>query len=306
MNLIQQWAAGVLKDNDSPRRIIVTPEPNCNLECSHCYFAHQKVKLSDTPVDWIKVIDFALKHDTDVLVAGRIVTDRVIRFVDQYLQIAQARGTQTKLSVVDNGYTINRLERYFPRIDSFNISIDGCDESHDSQRGVQGAARVAWNAVHYLKGKGYDPVLSSCISPITMKGWEDFEKEVEAADVRMAVTPILQIGETPTSSLYQSSHPRVQALEKLVKGVPKLIQLHDVRDVRAMREILGKDMVWSQENTLPGLKIILDSGIHIVFRPISLSYLTEFLVDDQGNILSQKRVCNLEDLNQQELWAAYS
>ena len=288
MNTIQQWKNGSLKDIPHFRRLVITPEPNCNLACDHCYFAHNKVNAGPDITDWSECVNKALELDILIFCAGRIITPRVVRFCEEYLQIADAQAKPSRLSLVDNGYTVFNVQHLFGRIESFNISIDGADAQHDIQRRKEGSSRVAWNSIYRLKELGYDPLLSSCISPITMVDWSEFEKEVVDADVRLSVSMTLQIENTRANTLYQNHDARKKAIDILVNGVPKSIQIYDPRDVRALLEIIGS-VEWSEDNDVPGLITELNNGVQIVYRPMSILWNAEFVVHHDGKIRNQPR-----------------
>jgi len=139
MNTVQQWKNGSIQDIPHFRRLVVTPEPNCNLACDHCYFAHNKVNPGPDIIDWSECIDTALSENILVFCAGRIITPRVIRFCEEYLRTANTQSKPTHLSLVDNGYTVFNLEHLFDQIETFNISIDGAD------------AQKTWVTIRYFQ-----------------------------------------------------------------------------------------------------------------------------------------------------------
>ena len=292
MNTIQQWKNGSLQNIPHFRRIVITPEPNCNLACDHCYFAHNKVNPGPDTTDWSECINTALDLDILIFCAGRIITPRVIRFCEEYLQTADAQAKPSHLSLVDNGYTVFNLDHLFDRIETFNISIDGADAQHDIQRKKIGSSRVAWNSIYKLKEMGYDPLLSSCMSPITMIEWNEFEKEVVDADIRLSVSLTLQIENTRANTLYQNHDERKKAIDVLISGIPKSIQIYDPRDVRALLELIG-DVDWSEDDLVPGLITELNNGVQIVYRPMSILWNAEFIVHYDGKIHGQPRETNL-------------
>ncbi len=306
MNLIHQWSLGQLLNEPRPYRLIATPEPNCNLACEHCYFSHKHVSPTIQPLvfQWGEALSFALNNDIEVLCAGRVMSKRAVDFVWYYIAAAKVHQKEVRLSVVDNGYTVFNLEPHFDHINTFNISIDGADKAHDKQRRMEGSARVAWKAIRKLKRKGYDPLLSSCLSPITMSGWNEFEKEVEQTDVRLSVSLTLDVGSTRSPSIFSKQDERERALELLVTGIPKLVQIYDTRDIEPLHKVLGDSVIWEKSENLPGMTTALDNGVVIVYRPLSVLRLVEFLMDHEGTVF-----CHLNpetstlELNKKELLA---
>lgn len=283
MNIIERWKNGTLTDAGDPRRVIVTPEPNCNLACEHCYFSHNKVTAPSSQTDWSQCLQFVLDNDLFLLLAGRVVTDRVIHFMKEYLSITRLQNKKAYLAVVDNGYTVFNLEPYFNEIQEFNISIDGADAQHDRQRNKTGSARVAWDAVYRLKSLGYDPVIAACTSPITIHQWTEFEKEIEQVDIRLSTGLTVEIEETRAPALFRDKFDRAKALEVLVTGIPKLIQMYDTRDVAALEQVLGK-VDWKEDDLVPGLSVTLPNGVHIIYRPESILWNVEFVAHHDGRV----------------------
>lgn len=301
MNLTDRWSKGWLLSVPHPYRLIATPEPNCNLSCEHCYFGH--AKIAHFPFKWDRGISFALANDIDVLCAGRVASPRVDNFISQYIAAAEAHQKKTKLSVVDNGYTVFNLEHHFDHINTFNISIDGSDHAHDRQRRKVGSARVAWTAIEKLQARGFDPILSSCLSPITMKNWDEFEKEAEQTDVRLSVSLTLQIGSARSPSLFSNPDQRAKALELLVTGIPKLVQIYDTRDIEPLHKVLGDSAIWQKDEEIPGMTT-LPNGVVVVYRPHSLLCLVEYLMDHEGKVFTHKNSeKSLPELNKKELLA---
>lgn len=283
MNIIQQWQSGSLLEQWTPRRIIVTPEPNCNLACDHCYFSHEKFNIAADTTDWAECIAFALKHDINVFCAGRIITKRVIRFCREYIQTAESQSVTPRLSFVDNGYTIFEAEEFFEKTFQFNISLDGRDTEHDKQRNKQGSARVAWNAIYKLKDMGYDPIIASCISPITMNGWGVFEKEILEADVPTSVNLTLPVEYTRQNACFSNFETRMQALRILTEGIPKMIQIYNLEDLVALK-MLGVKTEWFEDDTLPGMMTYLPSGGYIAYRPQTILRNVEFVAHYDGKV----------------------
>ncbi len=283
MSIIQEWKSGALEEKWTPRRIIVTPEPNCNLACDHCYFSHEKFNIGSDTTDWTECINFALDHDINVFCAGRIVTHRVMRFCREYLQEVDTRSVIPRLSFVDNGYTIFNAKEFFGRVFEFNVSIDGNDEKHDIQRNKSGSARTAWNAIYKLKEMGFDPLIASCISPITMIGWDEFESEVQKADVPMSVNLTLPVEFTRKNACFSDFSLRMEALKLLVDGIPKMIQVYNLEDMVALKQLKVKTN-WFEDDTLPGMMTYLPNGGYVAYRPQTILRNVEFVAHYDGKV----------------------
>jgi len=121
-----------------------------------------------------------------------------------------------------------------------------------------------------------------------MADWDEFEKEVVDADIRLSVSMTLQIENTRANTIYQDHSTRKKAINILVNGVPKSIQIYDPRDVKALLEIIG-NVEWSEDDLVPGFITVLNNGVQIVYRPMSLLWNAEFVAHYDGKILGIPR-----------------
>jgi hypothetical protein len=268
MKPIQKWLKNELRSLE-PIRVIATTEARCNLACEHCYWAHD---LHEPSVeDWLPAARHIAMLGTPVFFAGRILTPNGASFLRNLLE----NGVK-EIGIVDNGYTILNYPEFLPHYTSVNISIDGWCEDHDRQRGKVGAFDTAWQTVLNLKSRGLDPVISSALSPITLPNWEKFEDLLAEMDVPMSSTLVWNLPETAKrgkTTIVESE--MCKSFEKLISGIPKLINIYAPQHVRTLWPILSS-FTWELDvDEGDCLTTTLPSGTVLVYRPPSLVSVCE-------------------------------
>lgn len=269
--LIDRWLENKLDGSITPLRVVATIVAVCNLSCRHCFWHHD---LEEKPVeDWSRQSNLIAHWQASVGYAGRMLTPKGLAFIQSCL----AAGVQ-KVGIVDHGYTIfNAPLDLLRRLDYINISIDGIKADHDIQRNKEGAFAKAWEAVLRLKEEGFDPIISSCLSPINLGRWADFESLLADYDVPLSVAMISSADAVTErhTALFADEISCRQAFEALIYGVPKVVNLYDLAHVRLLAPIL-KDLPWQPDRIEgDGLVAELDSGTQVIYRPQSLLWSGE-------------------------------
>lgn len=269
--LIDNWLGNKLDGSINPLRVVATIVAVCNLSCRHCFWHHD---LEEKTVhDWTRQARLIADWGATVGYAGRMLTPKGLAF----LQTCFDAGVE-KIGIVDHGYTIfNAPIDLLQRLDYINISVDGVRVDHDIQRNKEGAFDKAWGAVLKLKAQGFDPIISSCLSPTNLGRWSEFEAILADNDVPLSVAMISTadaVTERETADFSDEKSCRM-AFETLLNGVPKIINLYDLAHVEHLIPIL-KDLQW-QPDRIEGDALIaeLSSGIQVVYRPQSLIWSGE-------------------------------
>ncbi|MEK7646201.1 MAG: hypothetical protein AAB381_00705 [Patescibacteria group bacterium] len=275
MKPIEKWLNQSLTKIE-PMRIIATTEARCNLACEHCYWAHD---MSSAPIsDWRPAARKIANLGVPVFFAGRILTPNGAFFLKHCI----SEGIK-EIGIVDNGYTILTEPNLLPHYTSINISIDGWREKHDQQRGKVGAFDKAWSTVMELKKQGYDPIISSALSPITLNEWERFENLLAENDVPVSSTLVWALPNTAKrgTAVFAEKEMCV-AFEKLMGGIPKLINIYSFEHAQTLWPILSQ-LHWNLDTEFGDcLTATLSSGVTIVYRPASLVSVFELSLQWDG------------------------
>lgn len=269
--LIDHWLKQDLDGAITPLRVVATIVAVCNLSCQHCFWHHD---LKDEVVeDWTHQAEAIAKWGASVGYAGRMLTPKGLAF----LQACLKTGVE-KIGIVDHGYTIfNAPLDLLQRLDYINISIDGVKADHDCQRNKVGAFDKAWGAVLKLKDQGFDPIISSCLSPVNLERWTEFEAMLADNDVPLSVAMISRaeaVTERQTA-LFDDEKSCRRAFDTLLTGVPKIINLYDLAHIEFLVPIL-KELTWVPDQVEGDCLLAeLLSGTQVVYRPQSLLWSGE-------------------------------
>lgn len=267
VSLAQQWLKGELDTLPVPRLVIATISAQCNLACGHCYWAHD---LRDaTSRDWNAAIVQVVAWGSSLTYAGRILNPIGAKFLKRFIEVSG----KVKPGIIDNGWTIMRHPDLLKEYEQIAISIDGEPEDHDLQRGKVGAFEKSWETVLELKRQGFDPVVSSALSPISMRHWGAFEERIVQCDIPLSTTLVWSLRETEArGAACLNNRQVVEAFERLISGTPKLINLYATDQVRALAPIL-KHMRWAAEDD--ALVAEAPSGAVVIYRPESVLLVSE-------------------------------
>lgn len=268
MPILHEWINGKFTRIPFPKRVLATISAFCNLACSHCYWAHD---LKDVPVkNWKVQVDQIAFWDCSLIYAGRLLVPQGAGFLKEYYA-----KTKKKFSIIDNGYTVLSYEDLLPLYEQIAISIDGEEIDHDEQRNKKGAFAKAWGSVLELKKRGYDPVVSSALSPISISHWKEFEERLRAHDVLLSTTLVWNLKETKKRNVACLNDLDVkEAFDLLVKGVPKLINLYSLDHIIVLKDVL-KSYTWEFDFEEGFLYALLKNRTRIIYRPESVLLLSE-------------------------------
>ncbi|USN92505.1 MAG: radical SAM protein [Candidatus Nomurabacteria bacterium] len=263
MKAIEKWMNGELYSLH-PVRVDAVPVAECNLKCEHCFWPHGVGSPKDGN-DWTAQADQVAKWGVPVVYAGRTLTPRGERFIEECF------ARDIPLGIIDNGYTIMRREDFLSRYGHISISLDGSPEAHDRQRRKVGSFDKAWDTILRLKALGFDPIVSTAFSPWSFDGWSDFEARLRDYDVPMSVALVVNFPETVKRGQVNFTDERTvrEGFDVLLSGIPKLINLYDSEFVRILRGSLS-EFSWAPSDTGDSLEAETPNGSRIVYYPDSV------------------------------------
>lgn len=261
-----------------PIRVIATTEARCNLACSHCYWSHE---MQFKPIsNWEPTVALLGSLKLPLFFAGRILTENGAEF----LRLCIERKACSELGIVDNGFTILNFPKLIPSYTTINISIDGWRDEHDMQRGRVGAFDTAWNSVLELKRQGFDPVISSALSPLTINTWERFEALLMENDVPVSSTLVwaLPNPKERAKAVFHGEQEMLIAFKKLLNGIPKLINIYSFEQIQILWPLL-KELTWRMDTEVGDcLSAVMPNGTIVIYRPTSLTSVSEWSLEWDG------------------------
>jgi len=263
MNYTEQLLKdGQFSKTSSPKFVAVTFESTCNLKCLHCYWEHD-VYQTIIP-SWLSQINQLVAWNSHVIYAGRILSAKGANFIKKY-----CKKSGKKIGMIDNGFHILKYSDLFQLYDYINISIDGVEKDHDLQRQADGSCQVAWRAIHELKKRGFDPIISACVSPININKWDEFEKKIYDNNVPLSCTPVLGVQGNKTRMPLFSDKDLLKMFDKLLSGTNKLIKLLGSAHIKPLLPTL-KQFNWTMKSTGYKTKV---GGVVIICEPFAIDAL---------------------------------
>jgi len=133
-----------------PYTIAIFPTFRCNLMCQMCSIPNL-TKMNELEIDaWEKIIDIICKS---FIVKPRIHISGgeplLYKDIVQLIQYIASKGL--KCSMTTNGTLLKKYAREIvPYIDKLNVSIDGLEKMHESNRGVPGCYKKTVDGINTL------------------------------------------------------------------------------------------------------------------------------------------------------------
>jgi radical SAM protein with 4Fe4S-binding SPASM domain len=158
----------------------------CNLNCSHCY-------LDNKQRHFVSYMDFerTLKDLADNGVLSIEISGGeplIHKNFSQFISLAKDMGFFVKLFTNATLIGENNIEEMRTNVDSFRISLDGTEKTHDLRRGI-GTFHKTMNALHLLKGR--DVQVSMTVDDVNYKDIEDVNKISESVGARFEASPVV-------------------------------------------------------------------------------------------------------------------
>ncbi|HID09512.1 TPA: radical SAM protein, partial [Candidatus Micrarchaeota archaeon] len=149
-----------------PVNLIFELTTACNLRCTHCYVSAGEPLPNELETDeWVELIRSAAPHALRlVLTGGEPLVHPGLLDV-----LAEAKKHRLAVRILTNGTLLaDRLPELSglldPRVDSFQVSLDGTEEVHDSIRG-DGTFRKAMEGIRAAISRGYPVDVAFTVTP---------------------------------------------------------------------------------------------------------------------------------------------
>jgi len=274
----------------------------CELECAHCIYPPDYVKYnaSISTKEWVEIAEQLLnelKIQTFVY-GGRSLTRGGVEF----LKTLREKAPHAHIGLIDNGMSINRFREELAEIklDWIDISLDGIEHDHDIQRAKKGSFRQALESALWLKEQRIAPKVNilTCLTTINRNSVIPMIREVNQLGFKnFFITPVtVYDGYRPKRSLVVSNAEFAHFIQELEAAVPELndswVELN-IFDVEYM-EYIGTEYreLWEsfapQHDCLERVMSSGDNDFRVHYYPSSLSGVTEFIINSNGNVILPK------------------
>lgn len=142
----------------TPTAIILYVTNRCNLRCGHCfYWDSLNRRVDELTLDELAALNRSFEHPVSLSLTGGEPFIR--KDFGEIVRLFRTGGRVREIGIATNGYYTDAVialgERHlaeqpgFPL--SFQVSLDGLEETHDRVRGLKGSFSRALETVHRLK-----------------------------------------------------------------------------------------------------------------------------------------------------------
>ena len=185
-------------------------------------------------------------------------------------------------------------------LDWIDISVDGIEEYHDTQRDSKGAFRKTLKFLHELKDSGrFEKVnILTCLTTINIDTiLEMIELLNRDGFKNFFITPVsIMEGYRPDPKLRPTDEQFVDFIDELIKRAKNLsdtwleMGIYEAMYANAIKRIkpgLFEELLMDYEH-LELVKVCGDNEVHICYYPSSLTGTREFILKPDGGIIPPK------------------
>lgn len=173
----------------------------CNMRCIHCGSAAGNTRDEELTTDeWRKVCNklAELRCNQITLLGG----EPLLR--QDWYEIAQhIRNLGIKLTIISNGYTINKnVIDQFRKLEPYTIaiSVDGATaEKHDSIRGMQGSFKRCIDSLTLLRNANLNTTIITTVHKMNLKDLPEIRNQILDREIAWQIQIANPIGRFPES-----------------------------------------------------------------------------------------------------------
>jgi uncharacterized protein len=127
--------------------IIILPHENCNFRCTYCYEAFERGKMNSSVVKGLKaLVGREAKEGKDIVISWfggepLLAKDIIFDLSNSFLVSCKENGVRYTSNITSNGYFLTEdvaSSLLQSGVRSFQITIDGVEDVHDSSRKLKG------------------------------------------------------------------------------------------------------------------------------------------------------------------------
>ena len=275
-------------------------------QCKHCIYNsdyHKFNKILDVK-EWKKGIDNLFSIGIkDFSFCGRGLNDAVFELIDY----VRGKCPNSHISLIVDGPHMKKYSEKLSRalIDTLDVSLDGTVEAHDNQRNCPGSYEITINELRKFKRTNNHFSRINLLTTLTEINKDCIPEMIQDVNKRLGiknyfVTPMAFIeGYRPNKSLHVSRKDYCKIFDS-VRGI--FAKLDDVyiefsayhaRDIAIFKKHYPKiwknlkedktGLVWDEEKN--------GNIMGVYLFPASLSCITEFPVNSDGNIFTGLVMC---------------
>ncbi len=286
--------------SEAPEMVSVTFERACNLQCAHCIYpaspsSERDSRMVELPELVLQAVRQLKSETPRLLHEGRILRPWHVRAMKD----AQLARPDLKVGLIDNG-TYLKSEREFEErglvLDWLDISVDGPEQVHNTQRRNKDAFRVAMCGIE--QGRKFSSRVNSLFTTTSLNHNHLLETadlllgrnlvdELHIATVSPARPEIGAIEQMDLHTWWQQAQVVAQRYKYNEKGDQQVFfRLFRHHELYKLASVVGRKKLLSSIEESAGLapgEIHFElEGVPIIYAPLSLWPQETFLIDADG------------------------
>jgi hypothetical protein len=315
-NLVEkERKAGLRKIYQSfrPKMAEMIMEGDCKHNCLHCFYAknYSKIYPNLNFKDWekiIKKINQALPINTYIH-CGRMMNRKGI----QILKFLRKNYPKMKIGLIDDGAAIlpflDDLVKIQP--DWIDISVDGCEKSHNKQRNQAGRFQKTLKTIKLLKQKRITPKIN-ILTTITNINQKDILAMIRFLNQKTGLTnfffsPVIDFKPwLDRSNLMISPDELIEIFKDLKQNLKDLDKLYlefaffEVDQIIGFlnQKIIEFKKAELEKNTLNWGFKENNASLTLSFEPFSLVGVKDCIINPAGKLIFNKSMAVGKRLNQ--------
>ncbi len=157
--VVEDIIASLLSNNKSKLRLIILPTRECNFRCKYCYETKKHINMTrDVEEKLVLAVKNYLKDNRGITFLQlewfggepMLCYDTIVNISTQLKNYCDANGVTFYMSMTTNGYllTKEKAEKLLSlHLFSYQITVDGCEEYHDSLRVLKNGGPT-WKVIY--------------------------------------------------------------------------------------------------------------------------------------------------------------
>ena len=254
-----------------PRLVALEITRRCDLRCKHCFISAGEPRERELDTGrWLQI----LSQLSDLGTGFITITGGEPFNHPEILRILQSCSEKFPkgIRVITNGYRIdeavvNELSKI--DIEVMQVSLDGCEKTHDWFRGVPGSFQKATRTIKLLAERGFNVEVAMCISDFN---YHEIEKTMALAKKLGAKAfgpgKIVPYGRAQSSGIHTSTRLALEMVKKLVELKKKY---HDDKFNVMLMDTLGSESL-DGSGTIPTPK----EGTEAAYEKNFFAFLAHF------------------------------
>lgn len=285
--------------NNRPFIAEIIMNSHCPSRCLHCIYApdYERYNRNMSWEEWKTAFQLiyeklGLKR---FIFDGRAITRECI----QAIRLLKEDFPNVKVGLIADGISLEPFveDLIDCPLDWLDVSVDGLETDHDTQRNHKGSYRKTIDTLIQLKeSDSFEWInILTCLTTLNIKSITGMIRHLNAQGFKnFFITPVsIMKGYRPDPGLQPKKEDFIYWLDELVEMVNKLsdswveVDIYDALYAAAIKQLRPKlfNELGLNYDHLKAMKRFGENEIHICYYPYSLTGIRELIVNSDGNVI---------------------